>query len=128
MDARRIELTAADGDLPTGEVGGDRAAVHSEEGCQLDERRALAILRHQIVDLLGAQQPVLGLNLGQGHPKLAPEAALVDFAPHLAQGRAAVAPGEGRKISLVVKGDHSIIINEMLDFGRGPQKSSIFFL
>ena len=53
MDAGRIEPTAADGDLPTGEVGGDRAAVHSEHGCQLHERRALAVLRHQIVDLLG---------------------------------------------------------------------------
>lgn len=53
VDAGRIEPTAADGDLPTGEVGGDRAAVHSEHGCQLHERRALAVLRHQIVDLLG---------------------------------------------------------------------------
>ena len=62
MDARRVEPSAADGDLSTGEVRGDRAAVHSEDGCQLDERRALAVLRHQIVNLLGAQQ-------GLSHPK-----------------------------------------------------------
>ncbi len=62
MDAGRIEPPTTDRDLPPGEVGGNRAAVHSEDGRQLDERRALAVLRHQIVDLLGAQQ-------GLSHPK-----------------------------------------------------------
>lgn len=62
MDAGRIEPPPTDGDLSPSEVGGDRAAVHSEEGRQLHERRALAVLRHQIVDLLGTQQ-------GLSHPK-----------------------------------------------------------
>ena len=62
VDAGRIEPPVADCHLPTGEVHGDRAAVHSEAGCQLDERRSLAILRHQIVDLLWAKE-------GLSHPK-----------------------------------------------------------
>lgn len=62
MDAGRIEPTTTDLHLPPGKVHGDRPAVHSEDGCQLDERPALAVLSHQIVDLLGAQQ-------GLSHPK-----------------------------------------------------------
>ena len=62
MDAGRVEPSTADGDLPAGEVCGHRAAVHSEHGCQLHERRALAVLRHQIVDLLRAKE-------GLSHPE-----------------------------------------------------------
>jgi hypothetical protein len=54
VEAGRIEPSTADRHIPTGEVHRDRAAVQSEHGCQLDERRALAVLRHQVVDLLGA--------------------------------------------------------------------------
>ena len=56
MDAGRVEAPASDWNLPTNQVGGNRTAVHAEPGCQLDERRPIPILRHQIVDLLGAQK------------------------------------------------------------------------
>lgn len=56
MDAGLIEATTADGHLPAGEVHRDCAAMHSEDGCQLHERSALAVLRHQIVDLLRAKE------------------------------------------------------------------------
>lgn len=56
MDAGRIEPTTKDRHLPPTEVHGHRPAVHSEDGCQFDERRVLAVLSHQIVDLFGAQQ------------------------------------------------------------------------
>ncbi len=62
MDAGRIEPTTTNRHLPPAEVHGYRPAVHSEDGCQLDERRALPVLSHQIVDLLRAQQ-------GLSHPK-----------------------------------------------------------
>lgn len=56
MDAGRVEASASDRDLSTGQVGGHRSAVHSEPRCQLHERRSRPILRHQIVDLLGPQK------------------------------------------------------------------------
>ena len=62
VDAGGIELSTADRHLPPGEVGGDRATVHAEHGCQLHERGALAVLRHQNVDLLRAKE-------GLSHPK-----------------------------------------------------------
>ena len=56
VDAGRVETPASDRDRPACQVRGNRTAVHSEPGCQLYERRPIPILRHQIVDLLGAQK------------------------------------------------------------------------
>lgn len=62
MDAGTVETPASDRNLPTNQVGSHSSAVHGEPRRQLPERRPIPILRHQIVDLLGAQK-------GLSHPK-----------------------------------------------------------
>jgi hypothetical protein len=56
MNAGRIEPAATDRDFPTRQMGSHRAAIHSEPGCQLDECRAVTVLRHQFVDLVELQK------------------------------------------------------------------------
>lgn len=62
VNAGRVESSAADWNLPPCEMLRDRPTVDTEARGQLNERRTIEILRHQIIDLLG---PEKGLN----HPK-----------------------------------------------------------
>lgn len=62
MDARRVESSTADRNLPPRQMLRDRPTVDAEARGQLNERRAVAVPRHQIVDLLGPKK-------GLSHPK-----------------------------------------------------------
>ena len=61
-DAGGVEAAPTDRDLSASQMCSHRAAIHAEPRGQLHERRALAVLRHHIVDLLGAKE-------GLSHPK-----------------------------------------------------------
>lgn len=57
-----IETAPADRDRAADQMCSSRAAVHAEVRGQLHERRAVAVPRHQLVDLLGPKK-------GLSHPK-----------------------------------------------------------
>lgn len=61
MDAGRVETPASDRDVPPGQMLRYRPTVDAKQRGQLHQRRTVAILRHKIVDLLGAQK-------GLSHP------------------------------------------------------------
>lgn len=62
MKAERVESPAADRDLPPRQMLRHRPTVDAEQGGRFNERRAVAVLRHQLVDLLGPEK-------GLSHPK-----------------------------------------------------------
>ena len=62
VNAGRVESSTADRDLPPRQMLRDRPAVDAEQRGQLNERRAVAVPRHQLVDLLGPKK-------GLSHPK-----------------------------------------------------------
>ena len=72
---------------------------------RLDLRRALqvdiALVGHQVSQLLGANQPRLVLRRRQSNPKAPQQQALVQLRPDRAHLLGAVAPGEGGEVGVV---------------------------
>ena len=56
VDAGRVETPASDRDVPTGQMLRYGPSVDAKQRGQLHQRRTVAIPRHKIIDLLGAQK------------------------------------------------------------------------
>ena len=88
----------------------------------------------QIGHLLGGDEADLVLRRGERHPEAAQQAALLGLAPDAAHRVAAVAPGEGREVGLVVKHENRpalpeaivLVVAEILaDVGDGGDDSVV---
>lgn len=56
VNAGRVKSSTADWNLPPRQMLRDRPTVDAEARGQLNERRAVAVPRNQLVDLLGPQE------------------------------------------------------------------------